>query len=181
MFTSYFPSSNHKFTFSSHKIFISHEYSEWTAVWFFFGLFFELNTFPFRTNEIFRVFSYIGAAMQKQRKRETFPSGNLSPRSNYDKYSMLVEDSRFSKMLIILFVFWIMRMLPQFFTEMGTRVLGLGLESRSCWTRTRVLHIWTRTRTRTRDMRTRTRLGLGPSGLDRQTAQIRIDSRLLIT
>ena len=67
--------------------------------------------------------------------------------------------------------------------EMGTRVLGLGLESRSCWTRTRtrVLHIWTRTRTR--DMRTRIRLGLGPSGLDRtrQTAQIRIDSRLLIT
>ena len=53
----------------------------------------------------------------------------------------------------------------------------VGLESRSCWTRTRVLHIWTRTR----DMRTRTRLGLGPSGLDRtrQTAQIRIDSRLL--
>ena len=61
----------------------------------------------------------------------------------------------------------------------------VGLESRSCWTRTRtrVLHIWTRTRTRTRDMRTRTRLGLGPSGLGRtrQTAQIRIDSRLLIT
>ena len=62
-------------------------------------------------------------------------------------------------------------------TEMGTRVLGLGLESRSCWTRTWVLHIWTRTR----DMRTRTRLGLRPSGLDRtrHTAQIRIDSRLL--
>ena len=57
----------------------------------------------------------------------------------------------------------------------------VGLESWSCWTRTRtrVLPIWTRTWTR--DMRTRTRLGLGPSGLDRtrQTAQIRIDSRLL--
>jgi len=36
--------------------------------------------------------------------------------------------------------------------EMRTRVLGLGLESRSCWTRTPVLHIWTQTR----DMRTRT-------------------------
>jgi hypothetical protein len=43
-------------------------------------------------------------------------------------------------------------------TEIETRVLGLGLESRSCWTRTRVSHIWTGTRLVT--CRTLTRFGL---------------------
>ena len=68
-----------------------------------------------------------------------------------------------------------------FTPEMGTRILGLGLESRffwtrtrvrlesrSCLTRTRVPNSWTRTRLET--WRTRTRLGLQDSDRTRQVS-----------